>query len=88
MYIQYMYNIQCKGVTLKNKIRDKIINDKLMYIHHDDKNCPFCRLKLLVKIFGHQSQFKNGNPKFLSRRKRKLLKKTLGTLVIVSPLTP
>ena len=34
-------------------LRDKTMDDKLMYIHNDDKqNQPFCILRLLVQKFG------------------------------------
>ena len=69
--------------------------DKLMYIPNDDtQNYPFCRLQLLVKMFGHstfrtkQSKFNNKSPKLSSQWIRKSYYKTLGTKVINSPMPP
>ena len=42
--MQYVYQI----------LRDNTMADKMMYNPNDDtQNKPFCRLKFLVKTFGH-----------------------------------
>ena len=60
-----------------------------MYISKDDaQNCPFCRLQLVVETFRHWT---NGPSNQNSIKVPKVLatnKKTLGTNVIKSPISP
>ena len=63
--------------------------DKFMYIHNDDtQNYPFCRLKFVVETFESTNKNWLKSPKLLSKRIRKLYYKTLGTIVINSPMSP
>ena len=60
-------------------LRDKTIDDKLMYISNNDKqNYLFCRLQSLVETFGHylsrnnQTQMKKNTKSFNPTNKIKL----------------
>ena len=63
---------------------------KLMYIpNNDTKNYPFCRLKSVVDMFEYSS-YRTNQSKFIIVPKviKAINKKTLGTSVINSPLSP
>ncbi len=60
--------------------------DKLMLIPNDE-NDSFCRIKLVVKTLELTNQNSPKSPKFLCQRIRKRYYKTLGTIVINSPLS-
>ena len=63
------------------------MDNKLMYIPYEDtQNYPFCRLKLVAKMFEHLTQWNKyiKDPKVI-RPKRYF--ETLGTNVITIPLS-
>ena len=77
--------------------RDKTMADKLMYIPNDvTQNYPFCRLQLVIDMFGHLTineikiliKIQLKSPRLLSQRIRKRYYKTLVTSVIYSPIFP
>ena len=44
----------CAYQTFTGIVRDKTMDDKLMYIYNDDtQNYPFCRFQLVVETFEH-----------------------------------
>ena len=51
--------------THKDKVRvilprDKTVADKLMYFPNDDiQNYTFCRLQIVIKMFGHSTEWTN-----------------------------
>ena len=68
---------------LSGILRDKTMEDKLIYIPNDDKhNYPFCWLKLLVE------KFDSNQYKILKCYPRLCGLKTLGTSVIYNPMIP
>ena len=43
-------------------VRDKSLNDKLMFINDKVQNYPFSRLQLVVEAFKHSTKPTNQNP--------------------------
>ncbi len=51
-------NVHTRGdlITNNKDIRDKIMDNKLMYIPNDDtQNYPFCGVKIVVETFEHST---------------------------------
>ena len=72
---------------------DKTMADKLMYIPNDNtQNYHFCRIKLMVAKFDHSTKLTNQknslkSPKMLSLPIRNRYYETLGSSVIISPMS-
>ena len=70
---------------------DKTMADKFMCIPVDViQNYTFCLFKLVVEMFGHLTLWTNQwkSPRLLIQPIRKRYYTTLGTSVIISPLSP
>ena len=64
--------------------------DKIVYIlNYETQNCTYCRLQLVVEMFGSQLNKQiNQNAMKVPKVVKPTNKKPLGTRVIKSPLSP